>query len=134
MSGPLDNFLERFRRAGGVPAAVGGGVEAELAPVFTELDAIEREVAELGARMEAEHRARMSQLERELAQIAEDADTRAKQVREAAYRTARDAVAADVARIAADGERAAAATRARGAQRLPTLVSDVVARVAEAAP
>lgn len=134
VSGPLDNFLERFRRAGGVPAAVGGGVEAELAPLFTELDVIEREVAALQVRAEAEHGARMAQLERELAQIAEDADRRAERARDAAYEAAREVVEAEVARIAADGERGAAATRVRGAERLAILVADVVGRVAGIAP
>ena len=129
MAGPLDNFLERFRRAGGVPASVGGVSEAEYGPLFAALDSIEEEAAELRVRADAEREARRAQLERELAAIAEDAKTRADRARHAAHATARAAAEVEAARITAEGESAAEIIRAHGADRMPGLVADVVARI-----
>jgi hypothetical protein len=46
----MGGFLERFRRSGGVPAAAGAELAAELAPVFAALDRIEEEAAEIRRR------------------------------------------------------------------------------------
>jgi vacuolar-type H+-ATPase subunit H len=126
---PLGSLFERFRRSGGVPAAAGGDLASELAPVFAVLDEIEREADAVLRSADFERAAREAKLERDLQQIVEEAHARAERERDAAYQTARAAAEADAAAIVAEGERGAAAIRRRGEGRLPQLVEDVVTRV-----
>ena len=129
LRGPLGNLLERFRRSGGVPAAAGGDLASELAPVFAALDEIEREADGVRRAAEAEQGERAARLERELQEIADGARTEADRARDAAFEIARRAAEVDAASIGAEGARRAAAVREAGEERLPGLVEDVVASI-----
>jgi len=134
LNGPLGNFLERFRRTGGVPAAVGGDLASELAPVFAALDEIERGAATLRERAEAVREGRKARLEQDVARILADGHRRAEKARKAAYEDARAAAAADAEGIVVEGERAAAGIRERGSSRLPGLVDEIVSRISVSGP
>jgi hypothetical protein len=132
--GPLRSLLERFRRGAGVPASVGGELAAELAPVFAALDEIEREVDDLREQSQAAVADRLRETEDEIRRIVQDGRRRAIQERDEALTSAwreADAEAVAVARAAkAEGDE----VRRRGAERMPALVAEVLARVLEAAP
>lgn len=130
LSGPLSGLLERFRRTGGVPAAVGGDLASELAPVFAALDEIESEAAAVRRDAGAQRADREARLEREIGKILADALTEAERTRDEAFDAAHRAAEAEAAAIIAEGDREAAAIREDGAARLPSLVDEVVARVA----
>jgi len=131
VSGPLDNFLERFRRTGGVPAAVGGDLAEELRPVFAALDEFEGEADAMRRRAEAEGQDRKASAARELAEIAADARVKAERARGEAYEAALAAAEAQARAIVSDGEQAAAVLYERGSGRLPALVDEIVARLSE---
>jgi len=130
VSGPLGGFLERFRGTGGVPAAVGGDLASELAPVLAELDKIEQEAESLRARAGAERAVRAERLEGELARIAADARTRGERARDEAFANVRRNAEAEAAAAIAAGARAASSIEEAGAARLPAFVAQIVAAVA----
>ena len=129
--GPLRGFLERFRGVGGVPAAAGEQAEAELAPVFEELDEVEREAA--ARRVQAERVAAHRRFEAEegakeiLAAARESADSERGDALTAGLRAADN----EAARIVAAAEADARAIEERAQARLPRLVDEVVARALE---
>jgi vacuolar-type H+-ATPase subunit H len=132
--GPIGAFLERFRRTGGVPAAVGGELTSELAPVFAALDGLEHEVAVLRAAAEeaaARHAHEADEeAERIMAEARERAESELDDVREAGLRTA----ALEVAAIVEDAEREAKAILAAGEERMPVLIAEVLELVMAAEP
>jgi vacuolar-type H+-ATPase subunit H len=131
--GPIGGFLERFRRSGGVPASVGGELEAELAPVFVVLDALEREAEEL-RRLSGSASARHAyDVEEDAQSILAGARERAESERDDAFAVGLHAADAEAARIVAQAERGAGRIRELGEQRLPHIVAEVLERVLEAA-
>jgi vacuolar-type H+-ATPase subunit H len=130
--GPIGGFLERFRRSGGVPVAVGGEVTTELAVVLAALDGLEREAEELRARSEADSARRIQEAEQETERILVEARERAESERDDALTAGLRAADATVAGVVAQAEADAERIREAGAQRLPDLVAEVLARVLEA--
>lgn len=130
--GPIGGFLERFRRTGGVPAAVGDEALTELAPVFAALDAIEREVAELRERSREAGARHAREAEEEVEMVLAEARSRAESEREDAYLAGLRAADADAARIVEAARREADAIVRDGRERLPRLLDLVLERVLEA--
>jgi len=130
--GPLGGFLERFRRSGGVPAAVGGDAASELAEVFAALDRLETEADELrsGTRSAVERRGR--ELDRDAQRIVADARAGAEAKWNEVMTAELQAVDAEAAGILARGELDAARIAERGQERLPAFVAGVLDRVLEA--
>jgi hypothetical protein len=131
--GPLRSLLERFRRSAGVPAAVGGELAAELAPVFAALDEIELEAARVRTRAEAAAAARLQEADEEAAGILAEARRVAALEREGELRSLLGTVDAETEAIVRTAEAEADTVRRAGAERLPGLVTEVLARVREAA-
>lgn len=131
-TGPIGGFLERFRRTGGVPAAVGGEATAELAVVFAALDEIEREVEELRERSQVAAARYVHEAEEEAEMILAEARARAESEREDAFLAGIRAADAEAARVVAAAEDAARRIRKTGEERLPGVVATVLARVLEA--
>lgn len=130
--GPIGGFLERFRRTGGVPAAVGDEALTELAPVFAMLDEIEREVADLRDRSRQAGARHAREAEEEVEMIVAEARSRAESEREDAYRAGLRAADVEASAIVEAGRRDADAILQEGRERLSRLVEIVLARVFEA--
>jgi hypothetical protein len=130
--GPLRSLLERFRRSAGMPAAVGGELRSELAPVFAALDEIEREVARVRARSEAAATARLKEADEAAERILAEARQLAAKEREVELETVLQRTDAEAEAIVAQAAAAAEVTRKRGDERLPVLVTEVLARVLQA--
>lgn len=130
--GPVGAFLERFRRSAGVPAAVGGDLSVELAPVFAELDKIDRDVAQLRERSEEAAARRLREAADEAQRIVDEGRERSASERNEALRTGLQAAEAEVAEVTRRAEARAEAIRRDGEQRLPQLVAQVLARTLEA--
>jgi hypothetical protein len=130
--GPLRSLLERFRRSAGMPAAVGADLGSELAPVFAALDDIEREVARLRARSEAAAAARLQEADEAAERILAEARQLAAKEREVELETVLQRTDAEAEAIVAQAAAAAEVTRKRGDERLPALVTEVLARVLQA--
>jgi vacuolar-type H+-ATPase subunit H len=129
--GPIAGFLERFRRAGGVPTAATEDLASELAPVFAALDALEREAAELHSRSEA-GRARLEHdSNEEVERIMAEARWRADAERADALKAALRAADGEAAALVKQGELDAQEIRERGAKRVPGIVATVVGRILE---
>jgi uncharacterized membrane protein YqiK len=129
--GPLGSLLERFRRSGGVPAAVSDDLSAELLPVFAALEAVEVEAARIreAAHADAERRreAAAVQAERTLAAARKQAEAERARA-EAARREAATAAARAVEAAAlAEADR----IRTIGRERIPALVDEIVQSVRE---
>ena len=129
--GPIGGFLERFRRTGGVPAAVGGEATTELAVVFAALDEIEREVEELRERSQVAAARYVHEAEDEVEMILAEARARAESEREDAFLAGVRAADAEAARVVAAAEDAARRIRKTGEERLPGVVAAVLTRVFE---
>jgi len=132
--GPLRSMLERFRRSAGVPASVGGELAAELAPVFAALDEIEREVDDLREQSQAALANRLRETEEEVRRIVDEGRRLAAQERDDALRSAWREADAEACALAHAANAEADVIRRRGAERIPALVAEVLARVLEAAP
>ena len=130
--GPIGGFLERFRRTGGVPAAIGGEALTELAPVFAALDEIEREVAELRGRSRDAAARHARDAEEEVEMVMVEARSRAEAEREDAYLAGLRAADAEGARIVQEATRTAQEIEREGRSRLSGLVAVVLERVLEA--
>jgi hypothetical protein len=130
--GPIGGFLERFRRTGGVPAAVGDEALIELAPVFAALDEIEREVATLRDRSREAAARHAREAEEEAEMLMAEARNRAEAEREDAYLAGLRAADAEAARIVEAATRAAHTIEREGRERLPRLVEAVLETVLEA--
>ena len=130
--GPIGGFLERFRRTGGVPAAVGDEALTELAPVFAMLDEIEREVADLRDRSRQAGARHAREAEEEVEMIVAEARSRAESEREDAYRAGLRAADVEASAIVEAGRRDADAILQEGRERLSRLVEIVLTRVFEA--
>lgn len=129
--GPIGGFLERFRRSGGVPASVGGEAASELEPLFLVLDSLEREIAELLAHAQASEVERVHEAEEQAQSILTAARERSESERDDAWKAGQRAVDAEVAAIIAQAHADAKRIRETGEERLPSLVSEVLARVLE---
>jgi vacuolar-type H+-ATPase subunit H len=132
--GPIGSFLERFRRSAGVPAAAGGDVSVELAPVFLALDQIEHEAAALRVRSEAAAAERLHKAQEEADRIVAEGCERADSERDDALKTGLRAADAEAVSILRRAEADAAEIRRSGQRRLGRFVDEVLARVFEAAP
>jgi len=130
--GPIGGFLERFRRTTGMPARVGDEAAVELAPVFAVLDEFEREAQELRDRSSRMAAQRLHEAKEEAAALAAEARARADQERGDALKAGLRAADVELAELLAASETEAHEIRARGEERLPRLVAEVVARVREA--
>jgi vacuolar-type H+-ATPase subunit H len=130
--GPISGFLERFRRSGGVPAAVGGDAASELAGVFAALDRLELEAEAL----RESSRAAVTQHEREIEQqahrIVAEARAQAESARDDAVEAGLRAAETEAAAVVAQAEADATRIREAGQERLPDFVAGVLARVLEA--
>lgn len=131
--GPLANFLERFRRAGGVPAEIGGDVAGELAPLFAALDQIDEKAAARRSQGEAA-RARIEyETAEEIERIMAEGRARAAAERDDALKAVLRGADAEAAAIVRQGEREAAAIRETGRERVEDVVAAVVERILEEA-
>ena len=122
----LRAFLDRFRRHGGVPAAVTDDIGAELGPLFAALDDLEQEAA--GAESVAAGRAatRAHDVAEEIQQILSDARGHAEAERADAIKAGRRTAEAEAARIIRVAEIEAERIRREGRRRLPALVAEVL--------
>lgn len=128
---PLSALLERFRRTAGVPASVGGELEAELEPVFAALESIEREAAELRERVAAQAGLRLERAHEEGARLELALLQRSEAEQERLEAEVRRRAAEEAEAILAGAEREAEAVLERGRARIPSLVEAVVACVRE---
>ena len=129
---PVSSLLDRFRRSAAVPAvpaAVDEGLQAELAPVFAALEKVEDE-----ARRLLEDTA--DEVERSLAAGAADAERilerwrrRAEEERARAEDNRRRAAGEQARALEAAAEVEAGNVRARGFERIPALVDEILACV-----
>jgi vacuolar-type H+-ATPase subunit H len=124
---PVASWLERFRRPAGVPAAATEELEAELMPVFAALDAIETDAGAIRAAAAAEASRRVDAAVVEAERLLVDWRRKAEVERANAQAARRGAIAAQARSIEAEAEQEAARIRARGRERIPELVADVVA-------
>lgn len=131
---PLRDFLDRFRRVAGVPAEAAEDTAAELAPVFALLDPLETELEEIAAAAERRRQRLLEEASTEAALTLADAHEQGEAEHAEALKIGRRAAAAPAADIVAAAEREAEAIRARGRERIPDLVAQVLACVREAAP
>lgn len=132
--GPIGSFLERFRRTAGVPASVGGDTSVELASVFLALDQIEREVAALRKRSEAETAERLHEAQEEAERIVAEGHARADAERDDALKAGLRAADAETVATLRRAKADAAGIRRAGERRLARFVDEVLARVFEVAP
>ena len=130
--GPLSGFLERFRRSGGVPAAVGGDAASELATVFAALDQLEREAQEKRSRSNASAARREQEIEAKAQRIILEARALAESERAGVVEATLAAVDAEAALIVGRAETEATRIRKIGEQRLPGFVAEVLTRVLDA--
>ena len=123
---PVGSVLERFRRAAAVPAAAGDTIEAELMPVFAALDEIDAEAEQIraAAHREAERRLAASTVEAE--RIVERYRRRAEAERARAEAERREEATREAHTIEAAARDEAARILARGRERIPALVAEVV--------
>jgi vacuolar-type H+-ATPase subunit H len=124
---PVASWLERFRRPAGVPAAATEELEAELMPVFAALDAIETDAGAIRAAAAAEASRRVDAAVVEAERLLVDWRRKAEVERANAQAARRGAIASQARSIEAEAEQEAARIRARGRERIPELVADVVA-------
>lgn len=130
--GSLGGFLERFRGAGGVPAAVGEETVLELVPVFAALDAFEREAATAREHAEQMSAHRLHEAEEGAKEILADARSLAGSERDDALEAGLRAADVEASQIVARAEADARRIDETGRARLPGLVDVIVARVLEA--
>jgi flagellar biosynthesis/type III secretory pathway protein FliH len=131
------DFLYRFRPAGapgaatptGVPADRTAGLEAELAPVFAHFLDAENELAQLREQSERAAEEVRKQAEREAHTIVAAAVARQGAERAAAEQRLRQRLATEANALIAAAGREAAELRGRAARRLPGYVDHVVASV-----
>jgi hypothetical protein len=122
-------FLDRFRRASGVPAAAGDDLLGELAPLFLVLDDIDSEAAEI--RVSAERRARAEReeaaedIEVIFAEAMEQAEAERAEIAKAVRRSAGAEARAIVEAGREEGER----IRTIGRQRIPALAASIARRL-----
>jgi vacuolar-type H+-ATPase subunit H len=131
---PVASWLERFRRPAGVPAAATEELEAELMPVFAALDAIETDAGAIRAAAAAEASRRVDAAVVEAERLLVDWRRKAEVERANAQAARRGAIASQARSIEAEAEQEAARIRARGRERIPELVADVVACITEERP
>ena len=131
---PLRDFLDRFRRVAGVPADVAEDTAAELAHVFASLEPLEAELADVAAAAERRRQRLLEEAETEVDQILAGARGQGEAEHAEALKVGRRAAAAAAAEIAAAAAAEAEAIRGRGHERIPQLVSRVLACVREASP
>jgi vacuolar-type H+-ATPase subunit H len=131
---PARSFLDRFRRGLAVPAAAGDELAAELAPVFSELEQVEREAD--GLRKLAVERAqgRLASGAEQAARISASWRERAEAEREQTIAHTLREVEQEARAILVAGEAEAARIRERGRARVADLVSAVVSCVTESPP
>jgi flagellar biosynthesis/type III secretory pathway protein FliH len=115
-----------------MPVRVGDEAAVELAPVFAVLDAFEREAEDLRDRSERMAAQRLHTAREEAAALEAEARGRADSEHGDALKAGLRAADVELAAIVARAEADAQDIRRRGEERLPQLVADVVARVAEA--
>jgi hypothetical protein len=126
---PVSSLLDRFRRSAAVPAAADEAVEAELVPVFAALDEIEDESRRLLEEAGEEAERRMAAGAADAEEILERWRRRAEEERIRAESERRRAAAERVRAIEAAGEAEARDVRARGFERIPALLQEVLACV-----
>ena len=126
--GPLAGFLERFRRSAGVPASVGGDLEAELAALFVSLDRFDEEAAGIRRRAEVSAARVAAEAAQEADEIVADAGVRAGFERDDVLQSRLRATDAEVAAILARAEAEVKRVGEVGDERLPALVADVLSR------
>jgi vacuolar-type H+-ATPase subunit H len=128
----MGGFLERFRGAGGVPAAVGEETALELVSVFAALDAFELEAATAHQHAEQMAAHRLHEAEEGAKEILADARSLAGSERDDALEAGLRAADVEALQIVARAEADARRIDATGRARLPGLVEVIVARVLEA--
>jgi vacuolar-type H+-ATPase subunit H len=129
--GPLTGLLERLRRTGGVPAAAGDDLGAELAPVFAALDELERRAAAVRSASEAGRAHLEAETGEEIERIMAEARARADAERDEALRAGLRAADAEAAAIVRQGELEAERIRDVGATRVPDVAAAAVERILE---
>ena len=128
----MGGFLERFRRSSGVPAAAGGELAAELAPVFAALDGIEEEAAEIRRRTDAVAAQRAHEAEEQAQGIIAEARERANFERDDALKASSRVTDAEIVSILEQAELDVQQIRTIGEERLAAFVANVLKRVLEA--
>jgi hypothetical protein len=130
---PVSTWLERFRRPG-VPAAASEELDAELLPVFAELDAIEQEAASIRLEADREAEARVEAAAAEAERVLARWRTKAEAERVRAEAERREQVAGEARSIERRARAEAAELRERGLERIPALVASVLACIGEEGP
>jgi hypothetical protein len=122
-------FLDRFRRASGVPAAAGDDLLAELAPLFLVLDELDAEAAKISAFAERRARAERDEASEDieviLAEAMEQAEAERADIAKAVQRSAGAEARSIVEAGRAEGER----IRAIGRERIPALAASIAAKL-----
>jgi hypothetical protein len=127
----VGTWLERFRRPAGVPAAAGEGVGPELTPVFAALDEIERAAEAVRQRTARDVAERLEAAHVEAEHVRRTWERRAEAERERAEAERRAELRAEAQAIEAAAQLEAERVHAIGLQRLPSLVTAVVAAITE---
>jgi len=128
---PLRSFLDRFRRTAAVPAFPSEDLSSEVEPLFGALDAIEAEGDARRAAAARRAESAKAAVEAEIEELLGDARERAEVERGEAMEVRRRAAQAAARAVVETGEAAAAATLARGRERIGGLVAEVVRCVRE---
>jgi hypothetical protein len=125
----LRSFLEGFRRAPAVPAAAGGELPAELAPLFAALDAIEAEARETRRLAALKDQAEAADAAEEIELILSEAQGRAASEHDDALKAANRAADVEIREILEAGVAASERIRAIGFERCEPLAAEVADRV-----
>ena len=128
---PVAVWLERFRRPAGVPAAASDELDAELMPVFADLERIEEEARALREEAEREAERRVEAAAAEAGRVLAEWRRRAETERARAESERRAALASEARAIEREAEIAAERVRERGLERMPALLAAVVSAVKE---
>jgi hypothetical protein len=132
-AGFLREFLDRFRRSGGVPPQVTDELAAELGPLFEALDALDREAAAVRSEAARRNAALRESATREVERILAAGRGDAERERVRVVEGARRAAAAKTGQIRSASAAEADRIRARGRDRIDALVALVVRCVEEGA-
>jgi hypothetical protein len=125
----LRSFLAGFRRAPAVPAAAGGELPAELAPLFAALDEIEAEARESRRLAALKDQAEAADAAEEIELILSDAQGQAASEHDDALKAAHRAADVEIREILEAGVAAAEQIRTVGLERCEPLAAEVADRV-----
>ncbi len=128
---PVRSFLDRFRRGAAVPAAAGDELAAELAPVFAELEQVEREAGAVRDLAAERAQQRLEAGAVRVARVSAGWRERAEAERARAIAECLGRVEEEARSIVAAGQAEAARVRTHGRARLAPLVSAVFSCVME---